>query len=194
MDDFYTEAIPDQEEEAPGGLMRLLTDVFETVLLSLLLFLAINAISARIRVEGFSMEPTLHDGEYVIVNKVSYRLSDPELGDIIVFHYPNGPEQEYIKRVIGVPGDRVRVGDGQVYVNDQLLTETYINADPAYSGDWTVPADNLFVLGDNRNNSSDSHRWGFVPYDKVIGKAVFVYWPPTQWGIIEHPANVMAAP
>lgn len=194
MDDFFTEAIPDEEEGTPGGLVRLLTDVFETVLLSLLLFLAINAISARIRVEGFSMEPTLHDGEYVIVNKVSYRLGEPELGDIIVFHFPNSPDQEYIKRVIGVPGDSVRVDEGQVYVNNLLLTETYINADPTYTGEWTVPDDNLFVLGDNRNNSSDSHRWGFVPYDKVIGKAVFVYWPPTQWGIIEHPTNVLAAP
>ncbi len=195
MDDFYTEAIPDQDDQSPGGgLVRLLMDIVETVLLSLLLFLAINAISARIRVDGFSMEPTLQSGEYVIVNKVTYKLEDPEIGDIIVFHFPRRPDQEYIKRVIGVPGDTIRIANGIVYVNDQALIEPYINADPAYDGTWTVPDGNLFVLGDNRNNSSDSHNWGFVPYDKVIGKAVFVYWPPTQWGIIEEPADVQAAP
>ena len=96
--------------------------------------------------------------------------------------------------MIGVPGDSVRIAEGEVYVNGKVLNEAYINADPAYVGTWTVPDDNLFVLGDNRNNSSDSHNWGFVPYDKVIGKAVFVYWPPTQWGIIEQPTNVLAAP
>jgi len=195
MDEFFTEAFPDEEEPKPGsGLGRLLMDVFETILLSLLLFLAINAISARIRVEGFSMEPTLHNGEYVIVNKVSYRLSEPELGDIIVFQPPKKPDQEYIKRVIGVPGDNVRIAEGEVYVNGNLLTEEYINADPTYVGSWAVPTEHLFVLGDNRNNSSDSHDWGFVPYNNIIGKAVFVYWPPTQWGIIEHPNDVLAAP
>lgn len=202
MDDFYTEAYPDsgqehedgQPQNTENGLVRFLVDVFETILLSLLLFLAINAISARIRVDGFSMEPTLHSGEYVIVNKVSYRLGEPARGDIIVFHFPRKPDQEYIKRVIGLPGDSVRIADGRVYVNEIALHEPYIFADPAYVGSWTVPEGELFVLGDNRNNSSDSHNWGFVPNDQVIGKAVFVYWPPTQWGIIEHPTNVLAAP
>ena len=195
MDEYYTEATPDQEQPEPrGGIVRFLLDALETILLSLLLFLAINAISARIRVDGYSMEPTLHSGEYVIVNKVSYRLGEPAIGDIIVFHFPRKPDQEYIKRVIGLPGDQVRITEGQVYVNDALLQESYINADPAYSGSWTVPDGQYFVLGDNRNNSSDSHNWGFVPYDYVIGRAVFVYWPPTQWGIIEHPTGVLAAP
>jgi signal peptidase I len=174
--------------------VRFIVDVLETILLSLLLFLAINAVSARIRVDGFSMEPTLHSGEYVIVNKVTYYLDDPQRGDIVVFHFPRQPDQEYIKRIIGLPGDEIRITDGVVYVNDQMLDEPYINADPAYGGTWTVPDTQFFVLGDNRNNSSDSHNWGFVPIDFMIGKAVFVYWPPTQWGIIEHPTQVLAAP
>jgi signal peptidase I len=195
MNEFYTESFPDPEEsESRGGFVRFVIDVLETILLSLLLFLAINAISARIRVDGFSMEPSLHSGEYVIVNKVTYYLDEPERGDIIVFHFPRQPDQEYIKRVIGLPGDQVRISDGSVYVNDRRLDEPYINADPAYGGTWTVPEDQFFVLGDNRNNSSDSHDWGFVPFEFVIGKAVFVYWPPTQWGIIEHPTQVFAAP
>ena len=195
MNDFYTEAIPDPEEdESQGGVVRFVVDVFETILLSLLLFLAINAISARIRVDGFSMEPTLHSGEYVIVNKVSYRLDEPGRGDIIVFHFPRKPDQEYIKRVIGLPGDRVQVADGEVFINGTALDEPYLNADPAYIGTWTVPEGQLFVLGDNRNNSSDSHNWGFVPYEFLVGKAEFVYWPPTEWGMLEHPADVLAAP
>jgi signal peptidase I len=195
MNEFYTESYPDPEEsESRGGFVRFIIDVLETILLSLLLFLAINAVSARIRVDGFSMEPTLHSGEYVIVNKVTYYLDDPERGDIVVFHFPRQPDQEYIKRIIGLPGDQVRIDDSFVYVNDRMLDEPYINADPAYDGSWTVPDGQFFVLGDNRNNSSDSHNWGFVPVEFVIGKAVFVYWPPTQWGIIEHPTQVFAAP
>lgn len=196
MEHFHTEAFPDPFEtvDERSGFVRFLVDVFETLVLSLILFLAINAISARIRVDGYSMEPTLHTGEFVIVNKIAYKLGDAERGDIIVFHYPRNPEQEYIKRVIGLPGDELEVRNGQVYVNGQLLEEPYIKAPPAYSDSWTVPQDSLFVFGDNRNNSSDSHNWGEVPLELVIGKAIFVYWPPTEWGVIEKPFDALAAP
>jgi signal peptidase I len=150
-------------------------------------------VSARIRVDGFSMEPTLHTGEFVIVNKLAYRLGDPTISDVIVFHYPRDPEQEYIKRVIGLPGDHVRIQDGQVYVNDQSIEEPYISTPPAYQSDWVVPEDSLFVLGDNRNNSSDSHTWGPVPMDNVIGKAFFVYWPPDRWGLVDQIVAASAA-
>ena len=195
MEYFHTEAFPDFEaEDERSGFVRFLVDVFETLILSLILFLAINAISARIRVDGYSMEPTLHTGEFVIVNKIAYTIDEADRGDIIVFHYPRNPEQEYIKRVIGLPGDEIRVQNGQVWVNGEALTEKYINAAPAYQGSWTVPTDSLFVLGDNRNNSSDSHNWGEVPMELVIGKAIFVYWPPTEWGVIEEPFDAKAAP
>ena len=196
MDYFHTEAFPDppEHEEGQGGILRMLVDVFQTILLSLILFLAINAISARIRVDGFSMEPTLFSGEYVIVNKLSYKLDDPSYGDIVVFHFPRNPQQEYIKRIIGLPGDEIRIQSGEVAVNGNVLEESYIKADPSYSGTWTVPDGSLFVLGDNRNNSSDSHNWGWVPFEFVIGKAVFVYWPPTEWGTIEEPMDAFAAP
>jgi signal peptidase I len=196
LDYFHTESFPDPlaGESSQGGFLRILVDVFQTVLLSLILFLGINAISARIRVDGLSMEPTLFSGEYVLVNRLSYKLGDPTYGDIIIFHFPRNPQQEYIKRIIGLAGDEVQVRDGQVYVNDILVDEPYINAAPAYSGTWTVPEGSLFVLGDNRNNSNDSHDWGWVPMEFVIGKAVFVYWPPTEWGTIEEPINALAAP
>lgn len=194
LDSYQIEVIPEAEapEKAGTGMFRFLLDLLETLVLAVVLYAGINAISARIRVDGFSMEPTLHNGEFVIVNKLAYKLGQPEIGDVIVFHFPRDPEQEYIKRVIGLPGDEVHVLNGQVLVNGKALDEPYIAAPPAYKSTWEVPADNLFVLGDNRNNSSDSHNWGTVPMEQVIGKAIVVYWPPDAWGIVEHPAAVAA--
>ncbi|UCE01110.1 MAG: signal peptidase I [Chloroflexota bacterium] len=195
MDHFHTETIPEPQEieEKRSGLTRFVIDIVETLILSVILFVAINAVSARIRVDGASMEPTLQSGEFVIVNKLAYYFGDPATGDVIVFHFPRDPDQEYIKRIIGLPGDQVEVKNGEVYVNGNLLEEDYIAASPVYQDTWTVPGDSLFVLGDNRNNSSDSHNWGTVPLDYVIGKATFVYWPPTEWGLLKHPA-ASAAP
>jgi signal peptidase I len=132
------------------------------------------------------MIPTLVSGEYVVVNRLSYRLGSPQQGDIIVFHFPRNPQEEYIKRVVGLPGDVIEVMNGSVYVNGQALEENYLDVKMNYTGKWEVSADQLFVLGDNRNNSSDSHDWGTVPMDYVIGKAVLVYWPPPAWGLIDH--------
>lgn len=197
METYQTESI--QEPDAPqpsqkSGILRFALDILETLVLSLVLFGAINFISARIRVDGYSMEPTLKSGEFVIVNKLAYRFGTPQTGDVVVFHYPRDPEQEYIKRIIGLPGDRVRVTNGQVFINDQAIYEPYIAAAPAYESEWVVPPDSLFVLGDNRNNSSDSHNWGAVPMENVIGKAVVVYWPPEKWGLIGHENFATAAP
>lgn len=196
MESYQTETVPEpelQKKTGRSGVLRFILDVLETLVLSLVLFAVINAISARIRVDGFSMEPTLKTGEFVIVNKLAYKLGNPKLGDVIVFHYPRDPEQEYIKRVIGVPGDNIRVENGLVYLNGIALNEPYIAAAPAYQNNWIVPENSLFVLGDNRNNSSDSHNWGPVPMENVIGKAIFVYWPPEKWGAIEHSTPVSAA-
>ena len=196
LDQFHTETLsePQETEEKRSGFMRFAIDVIETLILSIVLFAAINAVSARIRVDGASMEPTLQSGEFVIVNKLAYLLGKPSIGDVIVFHFPRDPDQEYIKRIIGLPGDRVEIGEGQVYVNGQVLNEDYIAASPVYENVWDVPEDALFVLGDNRNNSSDSHNWGPVPLDFVIGKATFVYWPPTEWGVVGRPLIASAAP
>jgi signal peptidase I len=197
LESYTTETIPEPDapqQERRSGSFRFIMDIVETLVLSLVLFAIINAISARIRVDGFSMEPTFKTGEFVIVNKLAYKLGEPKLGDVIVFHYPRDPEQEYIKRVIGLPGDSIEVADGQVVVNGQAIQEPYIASAPAYQSEWTIPDNNLFVLGDNRNNSSDSHNWGPVPMENVIGKAIFVYWPPEKWGAIEHVNPASAAP
>lgn len=183
----------DPTDDGKSSVFRFLIDVLETLVLSILLFLAINAISARIRVDGSSMEPSLQTGEFVIVNRLAYKLGDPEHGDVVVFHFPGDPGQEYIKRLIGLPGDSVRVSNGDVYINDQAIDEPYIAANPRYQGSWNVPENHIFVLGDNRNNSSDSHNWGSVPIENVIGEAFFIYWPPTDWGKISVTKSVSAA-
>lgn len=177
-----------------GGVLRFLIDVLETLILSVVLFVGINAVTARVRVDGTSMEPTLHNGELILVNKLAYKLGGPTRGDVIVFYFPRDPEQEYIKRLVGLPGDTVRVENGQLYVNDQLVDEPYIAAAPNYPGEWLVPDGQYFVLGDNRNNSYDSHNWGSVPGDYVVGKAVFIYWPFERLGLIEHTVFAGSAP
>ncbi len=179
--------IPDEEQpERKTSLLRIFYDILETLLLSVLLFMGINAISARVRVDGSSMEPSFHHGEFVVVNRLAYKIGTYELGDVVVFHYPRDPEQEYIKRIIGLAGDQVHIADGLVSVNGEVLNEPYIAAPPRYAGNWDVPDGYVFVLGDNRNNSSDSHNWGPLQIENVIGKAVFIYWPLTEFGGVDN--------
>lgn len=184
--------IPTTPIEKKGSFLRFILDLFETVILSVALFLGINALTARVLVEGFSMRPTLDDGQYVLVNKMAYRSALPDYGDIVVFHFPVDPGQDFIKRVIGLPGDEVYIINGTVMVNGHDLDEPYIAASPQYVGTWIVPEEQVFVLGDNRNNSSDSHSWGAVPMENVIGKAILVYWPPPDWDVIEHVRIILA--
>ena len=132
------------------------------------------------------MVPTLKDGEYVLVNRLAYRNNLPKRGDIIVFVSPQTSNLDLIKRVIGLPGNTVRIFDGIVQVNGQTLKEPYIAAAPIYDGEWNVPDRQLFVLGDNRNDSSDSHAWGLLPTENVIGKAILIYWPFPEWDLIDH--------
>lgn len=185
---------PGTPEPEQTDWKRFFLDLLETVGLAVVLFVVINTISARVRVDGFSMLPTLHDGEFVLVNKLAYHFGSPTRGDIIVFRSTTVPDLDLIKRVIGLPGDKISIYKNQVIVNGQVLQEPYINAEPDYSGDWQVPDGDLFVLGDNRNDSSDSHAWGFLPMDNVIGKALLIYWPPPEWAMINHVQIVAAAP
>lgn len=174
-------------------LRWLLTETLQTALLAVIIFIVINFATARILVESISMQPTLYESDFVLVNKLSYLFSQPNRKDVIVFNPPIENQIEpYIKRVIGLPGDEVRIANGNVLVNDEALKETYLAAPPAYSGVWVVPDGMLFVLGDNRNNSSDSHHWGMVPQDSIIGKAEFVYWPYSHWKVL-NPATAAAA-
>lgn len=168
-------------------------DILETLFLAVVLYFGINAISARVRVDGFSMNPSLENGEYILVNKLAYRIGEPQRGDIVVFSFPLDPNQDLIKRVIGLPGETITVQEGKVSVNGILLEEPYIAAPPFYNGTWVVNEGQLFVLGDNRNESKDSHEWGLLPLENVIGKAVLIYWPPPKWEVIDHLRPASAA-
>ena len=189
-----TDLITENPPENKRGFLRFIFDLLETLLLSIALFFGINAVTARVLVDGYSMRPTLDDGQYILVNKLSYRSNLPEYGDIVVFHFPVDPDQDFIKRVIGLPGAEVIISDGQVSLNQEVLNEPYIAATPQYVGQWSVPDGQIFVLGDNRNNSSDSHSWGAVPMDNIIGKAITVYWPPPDWKALKHIQITLAMP
>jgi signal peptidase I len=176
--------LTDDETRPPRTLFA--RELIETALLTLFIFWLVNSATGRFRIEGFSMLPTLEEGEYIIINKLSYYLEAPDRGDIIVLHFPNDRSRDFIKRIIGLPGDQVEVANGVVKVNGTTLDEPYINAQPSYTGSWTVPEDHFFVLGDNRNNSSDSHNWSYLPRSDIVGKAWLIYWEPDKWGLVAH--------
>ena len=160
-------------------------EILETLLLTFFIFFIVNSLVGRYRIDGNSMNPTLLNGEYLIISNFAYQLDEPQRGDILVFRHPRS-DLNLIKRVIGLPGDTIEVQNGAVSVNGVALTEPYIEAPPTYSSSWVVPEGQFFVLGDNRNNSSDSHAWGFLPEENILGKALLVYWPPSKWTKVPH--------
>jgi signal peptidase I len=170
----------------------------KTILLSAFLALGIRSFVAEARyIPSGSMLPTLQINDRLIIDKVSYRFANPVRGDIVVFNPTAELERQkfqdaFIKRVIGLPGDRVEVKAGKVYVNDKVINEKYLDEAPQYNWksteltpDGIVPEGHYLVLGDNRNNSYDSHYWGFVPKDKIVGKAVVRFWPINRAGGID---------
>jgi signal peptidase I len=183
-----SESEPQNQAEYSQPPEVFIREIIETLLLTFFIFWLVHSLVGRYRIDGSSMNPTLLDGEYLVINNLSYLLDEPEVGDIVVFRHPRN-ELNLIKRVIGRPGDSVKIDNGTVWVNGQTLDEPYIAASPNYSGEWDVPADTIFVLGDNRNNSSDSHSWGFLPEENLLGKAFYVYWPPADWGEVPHYAQ-----
>lgn len=198
MDYYQPELIPDSySAEKQPSLTRFILDIAETLVLAVVLYIVIQTLTQRIKVESTSMVPTLHANDYVVVNRLAYKLGQPHRGDIIVFKNPNpsDPSQiPFIKRVIGLPGDQVHIGGGKVYVNGVMLNEPYLKVITSGTGDYTVPDAGLFVMGDNRNNSSDSRSWGMVPIGNVIGKAEVIYWPPQNWSQLHFPSAVAAEP
>ena len=191
-----TAEVPAEEERSHSWdtIKSVLREIVETVVLTLVIFFLIQTVVRNFRVVGTSMEPNLHTGEYLIVDKISYHLSPPQRGDVIVFEPPVSAEGDYVKRVIGLPGELVEVQSGQVLINGKSIDESYVVRPASYSMDARrVGPDELFVLGDNRNMSSDSHSWGMLPMDKVVGKALVSYWPPSLWGVIPRDAPTASA-
>lgn len=173
---------------------RIAIEVLQTVLLVAIFYIAIDAVVERVSVISGSMQPTIYEGDSVFVNRLVYEFGEPKRGDIVVFYYPPDPTQlPYVKRVLGLPGDHVEISDGQVYVNDQVLDEPYLTVTTNRGGNWDVPSDSLFVMGDNRNNSSDSRSWGYVPLDNLIGRAEMVYMPLKHWSWLHVSSAVASA-
>lgn len=186
--DPSVEGLPPIETQAASpGWGPILRELAETIVLTLVIFFLIRTVVQNFRVEGMSMEPSFHDGQFLLINKLSYRLGEAERGDVIVFRYPRDPSRDFIKRIIGLPGETIEIREGQVYINGELTpTVATINQANYNSGPTTIGPDELYVLGDNRPNSSDSHAWGTLPLDLVIGKVILSYWPPKTWGLVKH--------
>ncbi len=188
-------------------------EILETVIMTIVIFFIIKSLIANFRIVGTSMEPNFHTNQLILVNKASYFHFDVNAwlrfipgvnangtnelwlfggahrGDVIVLEPPDAPTDDYIKRVIGLPGEKIEVKGGQVYINDKVLVESYIQDKPfSPYGPAVVPVNSFFVMGDNRNGSRDSRSFGFLPFDKVVGKAMIVYWPSgSGWGPIADP-------
>jgi signal peptidase I len=209
-------AVPTERKQKSGGLAW---ELLQTIVLTLAIFLGVRSLVQNFRVEGASMEPTLQTGQYLLINKASYfhiegtpldrfvptthqgssdfLFGGPQRGDVVVFRAPTQPDKDFIKRVIGLPGDTILVKNGVVYVNGEALEESYIHFPATYTYPFDgqsrqVPDGNYFVLGDNRPNSSDSHLGWFVPVENMVGKAWISYWPPPSWGLMPGGSAVYA--
>lgn len=171
----------------PTGLRALHAWTRDLLLAIVFLFFIGLFLYQPVKVEGGSMEPGLEDQERIFINKLVYRFEGIERGDIVVFRYPRDTRKSFIKRVIGLPGDRIRILSGRVYVNGVPLPEPYVPDDYQDARSYTetvVPANAYFVLGDHRNSSNDSREFGPIMRGYIYGKAVFGYWPMEKMGVL----------
>lgn len=173
---------------------HLIRELIETIALTLIIFLVIRFAAQSFRVDGASMQPGLHTDEFVIVDKMSYLFQSPQRGDVIVFHYPLDTSKDFIKRIIGLPGDTIHITSTSVIVDGQTLHEPYISLPSNFENyTWNLGPDQFFVMGDHRDNSLDSRSWGPLDRSFIIGKAVAVYWPVNDWELINTYSSVFAA-
>jgi signal peptidase I len=173
--------IPPEEKAASWGWLR---DVVASIAVSVFIILFLYQ---PVRVEGTSMVPMLQDQDRLFINKMAYHVGEIHSGDVVVFHYPRDLTKSYIKRVIALPGDRLRIDHGHVFVNDHLLKEPYVPVrftDERSQPEMTIPTNEYFVMGDHRSISSDSRDFGPVDRNLIYGKASFVYWPFDQAGVV----------
>jgi signal peptidase I len=185
--DLVPDPAPPESDVPPRPrLTRLgwLRDIIETLVIFVVIAVLMNLLTARFIVDGPSMHPNFATGQYVIVNRLAYLTGEPRRGDIAVLQSPEDPGTDLIKRIIGLPGETVAIHDGLVFINGTPLSEPYLNAPPNYQGEWSLSAVEYFVLGDNRTNSRDSHNFGPLPREALIGRAAAIYWPPQDWRVI----------
>lgn len=182
--------------EVGKSILNFVMDILETIVFVGSLFIVVYLFVAQPnQVKGASMDPTFGTGDYIFTSKITYKMRSFHRGDVIVFKSPSNPDIEYIKRIIGIPGDVVMVKDSEVFVNGRHLTETYIDAKTnLWEGGFTkngegstVPEDMLFVMGDNRPRSSDSREFGPITQESVIGQVFYRYFPPSKVGAIPNP-------
>ena len=167
--------------------MKFFRDIIAPILVGLAVFALFQVTVGSFKVYGSSMLPGIEEGDYILVSKATYFFNEPRRGDIIIFHSPKDPNTDLIKRIIALPGDSVEIKDNTVFVNDILLVEPYTMEPPHYLVlPQEIPAGHYFVLGDNRNNSSDSHRGWTLPRENIVGKTWITYWPPYRWRLMEH--------
>jgi len=167
--------------------MKILRDIIVPILMAIVITAIFHTMIASFKVYGTSMYPSILPGEYIMVSKTSYFFNQPQRGDIIVFHSPRNPETDLIKRIIAIPGDTVEIKKGTVFINGVSLSEPYISEAPRYDyKPQEIVNDQYFVLGDNRNNSSDSHGGWTAPRKYIVGKAWLTYWPPKQFKTMKH--------
>lgn len=189
MDQETTEQAPPpnaNKRSALGAVLFWARDLFLAVIIAIIVILFLYQ---PVKVEGTSMMPALNDQERIFINKFiyQYNVGKIERGDLVVFWYPNDLTKSYIKRVIGIPGDRVEVDRGTVVINGKRMEEAYVPQeyrDDASMPPRVIPTDQYFVLGDHRSSSNDSRSWGQVPRADIYGKAVFVYWPLDKLGLL----------
>jgi signal peptidase I len=194
-DDWLPE--PEDSHAAWKTAWAVVREIGETVLLTLVIFFLIQTVIRNFRVVGTSMTDNLQNGQYLIIDKLSYSQlfretfgwSDPRHGDVIVFEPPNRPDEDYVKRIVGLPGETIEIKEGKVWINGQPLAEPFQPKTVSYAvPPLVVPEGQVYVLGDNRNNSNDSHNWGPLPIENIVGRAWLSYWPPSLWGTIPRDA------
>ncbi|MBN1967390.1 MAG: signal peptidase I [Anaerolineae bacterium] len=189
---------PSQPAAAPPAALprprlrgrSLLREASEVILLVVAVLTLVNLATARFIVEGESMLPSFDTGQFILVNRLNYLYRAPQRGEVVVFGSPEQNGEDLIKRIIGLPGETVTIQDQQVFIDGRLLDEPYIYAAPRYSGSWTLGPDEYFVLGDNRNNSRDSHIFGPLDREAIVGQAWLIYWPLPDWRVIQHESDL----
>jgi len=176
------------------ALVAFFLDFIETAVVALSLFVIVYLFLFQPhQVKGNSMNPNFHDGEYLLTDKISYRFEKPQRDDVIIFKAPQNQDYDYIKRIIAIPGETIKISNGLVYINNKILDEkNYLaSASLTHPGlflsedkQFTLPEDEYFAVGDNRDHSSDSRDWGTVPLANIVGKAWLRYWPPQEFGFL----------
>ena len=178
------------------GIIEFVMDILETIVFIGSLFIVVYLfIMQPNQVKGASMEPSFYTGEYILTSKITYKFRVPHRGDVVVFASPKNPDIDYIKRIIGLPGDQILVKDKEIYVNGTQLDEAYIeDKTNVWEGGFikngvpiVVPIDYFFVMGDNRPRSSDSREFGPVPYESIIGEVFYRYFPASKMGTVKNP-------